>query len=159
MSPNLFEDHRVDEVILPIDGMTIEEAEHQIATRLFQNTARGHFDAIVQKNSRFGLRIVYGGHVMNIARSLSFNGLENGCLVAAINGGRHAAPTAAGDTLYCASQVLETHAFASREGLGALRIRSVVGSNRAFSAMPGSDDPSVVLDLDYWLLMPRCLLV
>ena len=27
-----------------VDGMTVEEAEHQLATRLYQNTARVHFD-------------------------------------------------------------------------------------------------------------------
>jgi 2-methylfumaryl-CoA hydratase len=154
-SPNLFEDYVKGETILPIDGMTIEEAEHQIATRLFQNTARGHFDAIVQKKSRFGRRIVYGGHVLNIARSLSFNGLENGCFVAAINGGRHAAPAAAGDTLYCGSQVLETYAFNERSDIGALRIRSVVCKDRVFSEMPDKDNGGVLLDFDYWLLIPR----
>ena len=28
-----------------VDGMTVEEAEHQLATRLYQNTAKVHFDA------------------------------------------------------------------------------------------------------------------
>ena len=83
-----------------MDGMTIEESEHMMATRLYQNTARVHFNQHAEKEGRFGRRIVYGGHVISLARSLSFNGLANAIRVAAINGGRHVAPTFAGDTVY-----------------------------------------------------------
>ncbi len=41
---------------------------------------------------RFGRRLIYGGHVISIARALSFNGLADAFHVAAINAGRHAAP-------------------------------------------------------------------
>ena len=58
-------------------GMTIEEAEHQMATRLYQNTARVHFNQHQQNASRHGRRIVYGGHVISVAHALSFDGLEN----------------------------------------------------------------------------------
>jgi 2-methylfumaryl-CoA hydratase len=157
-SPYLFEDYEVGEKINHIDGTTIEEAEHQIATRLYQNTAKGHFDAALQKSSRYGRRIVYGGHVMNIARSLSFNGLANGSFVVAINGGRHVNPSVAGDTIYCWSQVLEKHLFAIHTNIGALRIRTIATKNEPSSdyPIPGSEkDGSIVLDLDYWLLLPR----
>ncbi len=43
-SPYRFGDYAVGEKIDHVDGMTVEEAEHQIATRLYQNTARIHFD-------------------------------------------------------------------------------------------------------------------
>src|SRR5882724_1507348 len=43
-SPHRFSDYAVGEKIDHVDGMTVEEAEHQIATRLYQNTARIHFD-------------------------------------------------------------------------------------------------------------------
>ena len=43
-SPHRFDDYAVGEKIDHVDGMTVEEAEHQIATRLYQNTARIHFD-------------------------------------------------------------------------------------------------------------------
>ena len=72
--------------------MTVEEAEHQIATRLYQNTARVHFNQYTEGKGRFGRRLIYGGHVISLARALSFNGLANAFHVAAINGGRHTAP-------------------------------------------------------------------
>ena len=62
------------EVIDHVDAMTIEEAEHMMATRLWQNTAKVHFDV----NSRAdGNRLIYGGHIISLARALSFNGLAN----------------------------------------------------------------------------------
>lgn len=153
-----FEDYTVGERIDHIDGMTIEEAEHQIATRLYQNTAKGHFDAVLQKSSRFGRRIVYGGHIISLARSLSFNGLANGCLVAAVNGGRHVNPAAAGDTIYAWSEILEKQVLANRPDIGALRVRTVATKDidgATFPAPGGEDEAAVLLDLDYWLLMPR----
>lgn len=157
-SPHLWEDYVTGDWIDHIDGMTIEEAEHQIATRLYQNTARGHFDALVQQDSRFGRRIVYGGHVMTLARALGFNGLANAAFVAAINGGRHTAPVAAGDTIYCGSQVLETYASPDRRDLAALRLRTLATRNAPTAAPdPATGNPprEAVLDIDWWLLMPR----
>lgn len=156
-SSHLFDDYAVGEKIDHIDGMTIEEAEHQIATRLYQNTAKGHFDAVLQRDSRFGRRIVYGGHVISLARSLSFNGLANGAFVAAINGGRHVNPAAAGDTVYCWSQVLDTHRFDGRSDVGALRIRTTATKDRPCAGFPdpAGEESGILLDLDYWLLMPR----
>jgi 2-methylfumaryl-CoA hydratase len=157
-SPHLFDDYSIGERIDHIDGMTIEEAEHQIATRLYQNTAKGHFDGMAQKSSRFGRRIVYGGHVMSLARSLSFNGLANAAFVVAINGGRHVSPAAAGDTVYCWSEVLAKHAFANRADIGALRVRTIATKDMTCAALPapgGEADASILLDLDYWALVPR----
>src|SRR5262249_30456003 len=67
----------VGEKIDHSDGITVEEAEHQIATRLYQNTARIHFDQHSAAQGRFGRRLIYGGHVISLARALSFNGLAN----------------------------------------------------------------------------------
>lgn len=156
-SPHRFEDYEVGERIDHIDGMTIEEAEHQIATRLYQNTAKGHFDGLLQQSSRFGRRILYGGHVISLARALSFNGLANGAFVAAINGGRHVNPAAAGDTVYCGSEILDAALIPGRSDVGALRVRTFATRNRRWDAgsPPGADDPAILLDLDAWLLMPR----
>lgn len=154
----LFDDFEQGERIDHIDGMTIEEAEHQIATRLYQNTAKGHFDERLQRESRFGRRIVYGGHVISLARSLSFNGLANASFVAAINGGRHVNPAAGGNTVYCWSSILEKHEIAGRGDVGALRLRTIATRDKPCSAYPepeGADDASILLDLDYWVLMPR----
>ncbi|WP_112664412.1 MaoC family dehydratase [Microvirga flavescens] len=157
-SPYFFDDYGPGERIDHIDGMTIEEAEHQIATRLYQNTAKGHFDAVLQASSRFGRRIVYGGHIISLARSLSFNGLANGCVVAAINGGRHVNAAAAGDTIYCWSEVLDKCTFPERTDIGALRVRTIATKDLDCASYPapgGQEEASVLLDLDYWLLIPR----
>ena len=41
-------DYQVGDKIDHVDGQTIEEAEHQLATRLFQNTARVHFNQHIE---------------------------------------------------------------------------------------------------------------
>ena len=159
-SPHLWDDYSVGERIDHSDGMTLEEAEHQLATRLYQNTAKVHFDQLLAAEGRFGKRLVYGGHVISMARALSFNGLGNAIRIAAINGGRHVAPTFAGDTLFAWSEVLDRQPLPGREDLGALRLRTVAVKNRRADSFPdkqadGKPDPSVVLDLDYTVLMPR----
>lgn len=160
-----FDDYEVGEKIDHVDGMTIEESEHMIATRLYQNTAKVHFDAHAAKETRFGKRLMYGGHVISIARSLSFNGLDNALAILAWNGGAHANPTFAGDTVYAYSEVLDKQALPGRDDCGALRVRLCAVKNHSLAndGMPYKIDkdgkqvyhPAVVLDLDYWLLMPK----
>ena len=159
-SPHLWGDYQVGERIDHVDGITIEDAEHMMAARLYQNTARVHFNHHVEKDGRFGRRIIYGGHIISLARSLSFNGLANAIKVAAINGGRHTAPTFAGDTVYAWSEVLDKAALPGRADIGALRLRTVATKDRSCADFPykgedGGYDPAVVLDLDYTVLMPR----
>lgn len=164
-SPHLWEDYTVGERIDHVDGMTLEETEHQLATRLYQNTAKVHFDQRAANENRFGRRIVYGGHVISLARALSFNGLGNAQRIVAINGGRHVNPTFAGHTLYAWSEVLESWPLPGRDDLGALRLRTVATKDRPCIDFPGHDVPdrdsegkpeaAVVLDLDYTVLMPR----
>ena len=153
-------DYEVGERIDHIDGMTIEEAEHQLATRLYQNTARVHFNLHSEGSGRFGRRLVYGGHVISLARALSFNGLANAFHVAAINGGRHVAPAFAGDTVYAWSEVLEKAQLPDRNDLGALRIRTIGLKNRVADGFPlmadeNTPEDGVILDFDYWVLIPR----
>jgi 2-methylfumaryl-CoA hydratase len=143
-----------------MDGMTIEEAEHQLATRLYQNTAKVHFNQHTEGAGRFGRRLVYGGHIISLARALSFNGLANAFRIAAINGGRHVAPAFAGDTVYAWSEVIEKAPLPGRDDLGALRIRTIGQKNRDGAAFPlmadeNTPEEGVILDLDYWVLMPR----
>ena len=163
-SPHRWGDYEVGEQIGHGDAMTIEEAEHQMATRLYQNTARVHFNQHIESQGRFGRRIVYGGHIISLVRSLSFNGLGNAVKVAAINAGSHAAPSFGGDTIYAWSEVLEKIEIPGRSDLGALRLRTVGVKDLECSGFPykreGSDGrqgyhPAVVLDLDYTVLMPR----
>jgi 2-methylfumaryl-CoA hydratase len=152
-------DYSVGEKIDHRDGMTVEEAEHQLATRLYQNTARVHFNQLAESKGRFGRRLIYGGHVISLARALSFNGLANAFHVAAINGGRHTAPLFAGDTVFAWSEVADKAALPGRSDVGALRMRTVATKDRPSVDFPlhqgDGYDPAVVLDLDYWVLVPR----
>ncbi|MEJ2540766.1 MAG: MaoC family dehydratase [Gemmatimonadota bacterium] len=159
-SPYLWEDYEAGEKIDHVDGVTIEDSEHMTACRLFQNTARVHFNQHVEGEGRFGRRIIYGGYLISLARALSFNGLGNALSVVAINGGRHTAPTFAGDTVYAWSEVLDRFPVAGNPTAGALRLRTVATKNRSCRDHPrlledGTYDPAVVLDLDYTVVMPR----
>ncbi|RME16829.1 MAG: MaoC family dehydratase [Alphaproteobacteria bacterium] len=147
-------DYEIGETIDHVDGVTIEEAEHMLATRLWQNTAKVHFDAT---NRDDGKRLIYGGHVISLARALSFNGLANAQMIVGLNAGAHANPCFAGDTLRAWSEVLDK-AETAAPGVGALRLRLVATrhGSPAF-ALRGDDGkylPDVLLDLDYWALMP-----
>lgn len=146
-------DYTVGEVIDHVDGVTIEEAEHMLATRLWQNTAKVHFDATQRPD---GKRLIYGGHVISLARALSFNGLANAQVIAAINAGSHANPCFAGDTVRAWSEVLD-RAETPAPGIGALRLRLVAtrGTAGALRDEDGKYLPEVLLDLDYWALVPR----
>jgi 2-methylfumaryl-CoA hydratase len=159
-SPHLWDDYAVGEKIDHVDGMTVEEAEHQLATRLYQNTAKVHFNQFTEGQGRFGRRLIYGGHVISLARALSFNGLANAFHVAAINGGRHVAPLFAGGTVFAWSQVLDKAELPGRRDVGALRLRLVATKDRPCADFPAKDaagayDPAVILDLDVWALLPR----
>jgi 2-methylfumaryl-CoA hydratase len=158
-SQHRFGDYQVGEKIDHQDGVTVEEAEHQMATRLYQNTARVHFNQLAQSKDRFGRRLIYGGHVMSLARALSFNGLANAFHITAINAGRHVAPLFAGCTVFAWSEVLGKAELAGRSDVGALRLRTVATKDQSCAGFPykqdGGDHPAVVLDLDYWTLIPR----
>jgi len=152
-------DYAAGEQIDHVDGLTIEEAEHQLAARLYQNNAKVHFNQFEQGQGRFGRRLIYGGHIISLARALSFNGLANAFKLVGLNGGRHVAPCFAGDTVYAWSEVVAAEAMPGRTDLGALRLRTYAVKNRTAADFPGridgGYDPAVVLELDYWVLMPR----
>jgi 2-methylfumaryl-CoA hydratase len=153
-------DYQTGDKIDHVDGQTIEEAEHQLATRLFQNTARVHFNQHIEAQGRFKRRIVYGGHIISIARALSFNGLANAFHLAAINGGRHVAPSFAGDTIYAWSEIIDKAELPGRSDMGALRTRLFAVKDRNCADFPGqkadgSYEDGVVLDLDCWVALPR----
>ena len=152
--PHRWGDYAVGEVIDHVDAVTIEEAEHMLATRLWQNTAKVHFDATHRPDGR---RLIYGGHVISLARALSFNGLANAQMIVALNAGAHANPCFAGDTVRAWSEVLD-RAPTEAPGVGAIRLRLVATRG---DAAPGAlrDEqgrylPDVLLDLDYWALIP-----
>jgi 2-methylfumaryl-CoA hydratase len=156
-APHAFEDYAIGETIDHVDGMAVEEAEHQMATRLWQNTAKVHFNQFERARDPSGRRLVYGGVVISTAKALSFNGLQNAGLILAINAGRHVAPFFAGGTVFAWSQVLDK---ADLGGVGALRLRLVATRDRPCADFPDKDaegvyDPAVILDLDYWAAVPK----
>lgn len=151
--PHRWGDYEVGEKIDHVDGVTIEEAEHMMATRLWQNTAKVHFDTSARPD---GSRLIYGGHVISMARALSFNGLANAQMIVGLNGGAHANPCLSGDTIRAWTEVLDK-APTSAPGVGAIRLRLVATKGGAPFDLRGEDGkylPSVLLDLDYWALMP-----
>jgi 2-methylfumaryl-CoA hydratase len=159
-SAKKFSDYRAGEKIDHVAGVTVEEAEHMMATRLYQNTARLHFDQFNATKGRFGKRLIYGGHAISLARALSFNGLANAFHVAAINGGRHVNPLFAGATVFAWSEILACADVPERRDIGALRVRTVATKDRPCTDFPykkddGEYDDAVILDLDYWVLLPR----
>jgi 2-methylfumaryl-CoA hydratase len=155
-----FDSYELGERIDHVDGVTVDEAEHRLATRLYQNGAAVHFNAHRERSGRFGRCIVYGGHVLSIARALSFNGLGNVLHVVAINAGVHANPVFAGDTIYAWSEVLDKADLPGHPDLGALRLRLVATKDRPCRDFPYRDGdgkylPEVVLDFDYWGIVLR----
>ena len=133
-------------------GMTIEESDHMLATRLYQNTARVHFDLHHMKNSRFGQRLIYGGHVMSICRALAYDGLENVLSVAAIEAGSHTNPTFAGDTIYATSHLMSK--WAINDDVGAIRIK-LNGYKNVDIEKDTLTESNQVLSLSMIALMPR----
>jgi 2-methylfumaryl-CoA hydratase len=123
-----------------------------LATRLWQNTAKVHFDLTFRPEGR----LIYGGHVISMARALSFNGLANAQMIVGLNAGAHANPCFAGDTIKAWSEVLDK-AETDVPGVGAIRLRLVATKGGAPFELRGEDGKytsDVLLDLDYWALMP-----
>ena len=151
--PHRWGDYAIGETIDHVDGVTVEEAEHMLATRLWQNTSKVHFDVAARPD---GTRLIYGGHVISMARALSFNGLANAQMMVALNSGAHANPCLSGDTIRAWSEVLDK-AETPAPGVGAIRLRLVATKGGAPFELKNSEGkylPDVLLDLDYWALMP-----
>jgi 2-methylfumaryl-CoA hydratase len=161
-----WEDYEPGERINHPQGITIENAEHQMATRLYQNNARVHFNEMLQKKSRLGTRIIYGGYIISTCHAIAHDGFENVLRILGFNAGAHANPTVAGDTLFAWTDVLERIDL-GRPDCGALRLRLVGVKNLDPSEEPidlkvkddvtgrESHHPNVVLDLDYTVIIPK----
>ena len=143
-----------------VDGVTVEEAEHQAATRLYQNTAKIAFQPVQRGAGSVrptGSSTAFTS--ISLARARVSSSLANAFHITAINGGRHVAPLFAGDTVFAWSEVVETAALPGRDDVGALRLRTIATKNRPCADFPLREgeayEPHVVLDLDYWALAPR----
>lgn len=161
-STALWADYHVGERIDHLDGMTVDDSDHTLATKLYQNNARVHFDAVHMQTSAFKQRLMYGGHVISVCRALSFNGLQNALGILAINGGSHVAPVFAGDTLYAVSKVVACSEISGRDDIAALRLKTWGLKNTPASSIEQLYDsqlkkyhPAVVLELDYTVCIPK----
>lgn len=155
-----WQDYKVGERLNHAEGITIDDSDHTLATKLYQNNAKLHFDDHMMKSSPMGQRLIYGGHVISLCRSISFNGLGNAMWVHSINAGSHANPVFATDTIYCYSEVLEVIEH-ERKDIGLLRLRTIGLKNTKpdeIDSPKGENGrylPNVVLDLDYTVIIPR----
>lgn len=157
---HFWEDYAVGERINHAAGMTINESDHSMATRLYQNNARLHFDAHMMKSLPIGQRLVYGGVVISACRALSYEGLENALQILAINAGTHANPSFAGDTIYTITEVLDRWDLPDHTDTGALRLRMIGLKNMQPNELQSIKTENkyhenVVLDLDYTVAMPK----
>jgi 2-methylfumaryl-CoA hydratase len=162
----LWDDYLVGERINHPAGMTVDSSDHTLATKLYQNNARLHFDELAMRNTPFNTRLMYGGHVISVCRTLSYDGLENVLSIVAINAGTHCNPSFGGDTLYAWTEILEKYELPGRDDIGALRLRLVGLKNLPAAELQATHidnngkpayQANVVLDLDYTVLMPRRL--
>jgi len=155
-----FEDYQVGERLNHPEGITIDNSDHTLATKLYQNNAKVHFNDHMMKNTPLQQRLIYGGVIISIARTISFNGLQNAQWLYAINSGNHCNPTFAGDTIYAYTEILETINH-KREDLGLLRLRTVAIKNQnpiEIEKRKGEDGKylqNIVLDLDYTVIIPK----
>ena len=148
------DDYTIGEKIIHGGGVTLDESEHILITRLWQNTSLVHFNI---NKRRDGRRIIYGGHIISMARAYSFNGLANAHTVHAINSGTHANPCFSGDTLYFWSEVLDKyHTDLPNYGLLRLRLIASKGEVETFEIKDNNNTykSNIVLDLDYWVTIP-----
>jgi 2-methylfumaryl-CoA hydratase len=156
-----FEDYEVGERLNHPEGITVDNSDHTLATKLYQNNAKVHFDDFMMQSSPMKQRLMYGGHVISIARSNSFNGLQNAQWIYSINSGAHANPTFAGDTIYAFTEIIETIELDNRDDIGLLRLRTVGLKNMKAQDVESTFDENgkyiknVVLDLDYTVVIPR----
>ena len=155
-----WEDYEVGERLNHIEGITIDNSDHTLATKLYQNNAKVHFNDHMMQSTPMKQRLMYGGHVISIARSISFNGLQNAQWIYSINSGAHSNPTYAGDTIYAYSEVVEK-IECDRDDIALLRLRTIGLKNMTPVEVvsPKGEDgkylPNVVLDLDYTVVIPK----
>ncbi len=155
-----FEDYEKGERLNHPEGITIDNSDHTLATKLYQNNAKVHFNDHMMKSTVMKQRLMYGGIVISMARSISFNGFQNAQWIYAINSGVHANPTYAGDTIYAYTEVIDTINY-KRDDIGLLRLRTIAIKNQKSDEVENPKDKNdkylknIVLDLDYTVIIPK----
>ncbi|NMP16962.1 MaoC family dehydratase [Thalassotalea sp. Y01] len=152
----------VGDSIFHQDGVTLNDSDHSMATRLYQNNARVHFDQHLMQSQKHGKRLVYGGHVISVCRSLSYNGLANGLYLTAIHSGKHTNPSFAGDTIYAQSNIIAIDQYSDRDDLSLVKVQLLGFKNNHPTTMSYIQDSDsgryhqdVILDMELSYLMPK----
>lgn len=104
---NYFEDFTPGLVIRHSRGKTVEGLENVFITNLVMNTADGHFNEHVMRETPFGTRIVFGGVTIAICMGLAAQDTaENAIAELSMTRVRLKHPVIHGDTLYAYSEVI-----------------------------------------------------
>jgi len=155
-----FEDYEKGERLNHTEGITIDNSDHTLATKLYQNNAKVHFNNHIMKSTPMKERLIYGGIIISIARTISFNGLQNAQWIYSINSGVHCNPTYARDTIYAYTQIIDTINH-RREDIGLLRLRTIGIKNQKSEEIKAPKDQdgkylkNIILDLDYTVVIPK----
>ncbi len=120
---NYFEDFQVGDRLRHVRGKTVGEFENQVLTHLVMNTAHAHFNEHAMESSPWGKRLVFGLVTGSIVVGLATQDTaENALAELGLDELRFTAPVFHGDTLYAASEVVET-ADADRADAGIVVFR------------------------------------
>ena len=104
---NYFEDFAVGEVLRHPRGKTIEPIENVLITNMVMNTASGHFDDVVMRDTMFKKRLQFGGVTASLIVGMSSEDTsENSLAELAMTNIRFKEPVFHGDTLYAFTEVL-----------------------------------------------------
>lgn len=157
----LWDDYEVGQRIDHGGVATLADGEAALLARLVQSAAGLELDGQAAAGSGDRRRAVHDLHVVSVARAIAHDGLENVLRMAAWNRAV-TRPALVGDTIRAWTEVLGRAELPGQARLGAVRLRLVAIKNadpaqqRVERALPdGSLDPRVVVELDWWGLVPR----
>ena len=104
-----FEDFTPGQRIKHARGTTIDEVENQLLTKLVMNTASGHWNEHLMKDTPFGSRLVFGFITASMVIGLATQDTgENAIKELGLDKIRFKKPVFHGDTVYAYTEVLST---------------------------------------------------
>jgi 2-methylfumaryl-CoA hydratase len=158
----LFEDFAEGDIYLHGNGRTIGASEHMQLTMLTRNSHPLHFDEVYSQERSFtGQRVVCGPLVFAwIASLASRDTTANGLWDLGYDKGVHPAPVLAGDTLFAASQVLQTRQHNEQAGTVKFHLVGVKNQKPAALLQAGTDIfqgkyAEKVFEIEREVLLPR----
>ena len=111
-----FEDFEVGMRIKHARGTTIDEVENQMLTKLVMNTASGHWNEHVMKDTPFGSRLVFGFITASMVIGLATqDAAENAVKELGLDKIRFKKPVFHGDTVYAYTEVLSMESTPERD--------------------------------------------